>query len=83
MDISKWLEILAALAKLAPIPYASLASDLAAIFLKLMANIREKTNLSDEEIMEKANLTGIANQALIDAELARLDALPPVLNVEL
>jgi hypothetical protein len=75
MDAMKWLEILSALAKFAPIPYAGLAGELGTIFVKLMADIKEKTGLSDAEIMEKANITGIANQQMIDLELARLSAL--------
>jgi hypothetical protein len=73
MDAMQWLQIISALAKLTPIPYAGFAGELTGIFVKLMADIKEKTGLSDEQIMEKANLAGIANQALIDAELLRLE----------
>lgn len=76
MPISKWLEIILALSKLTPIPYVGLSAELARIFVKLLADVREKTNLSDEQIMEKANIVGELNQAMIEAELARLDTQP-------
>jgi hypothetical protein len=74
-SISDWLNIIGKLSVFVPIPGAALTGKLAAIVGEMIEAERARSGKTTEQILTEAGLQQEATAALLEQELARLDAL--------